>query len=192
MGPLRPRHRKGVRARDRGGAALKPACLITSTVTDYRREPFELLAREQNVEVLAWAYGGVTQLEAARRAASGRYRAVICGLGGRVALPLSFLAARRAKVPFILWASLWGHPRTLTHAFSYLPLVQIYRRADAVVTYGPHVSAYVSERRGSARNVFEAPSDVRIASTWSMKSNSISKLRSLNGIALVVRQRALT
>jgi glycosyltransferase involved in cell wall biosynthesis len=37
---------------------------------------------------------------------------------------------------------------------------QIYRRADAVVTYGPHVSAYVSEQRGSSRNVFEAPQAV--------------------------------
>jgi glycosyltransferase involved in cell wall biosynthesis len=129
-------------------------------VTDYRREPFELLASEQNVEVLAWADGQIGQFEAARRVAEGRYRAVICGLGGRVALPLSFVAARRAGVPFILWASLWGHPRTPAHAVSYLPLLRIYRRADAVVTYGPHVSAYVSERRGSSHNVFEAPQAV--------------------------------
>jgi glycosyltransferase involved in cell wall biosynthesis len=157
---LRPRHVQGIRARDRGGAALKPACLITNTVTDYRREPFEMLAREANVEVLAWADGEITQLGAARRVASGRYRAVICGLGGRVALPGSFLAARRARVPFVLWASLWGHPRTPAHALSYLPLLQIYKRADAIVTYGPHVSAYVAERRGSASNVFEAPQAV--------------------------------
>jgi glycosyltransferase involved in cell wall biosynthesis len=139
---------------------LKPAALITNTVTDYRREPFELLSSEVRVEVLAWADGRISQFEAARRVAEGNYRAVICGLGGRVALPLSFVAARRAGVPFILWASLWAHPRTSAHALSYLPLVQIYRRADAIVTYGPHVSAYVSERRGNARNVFEAPQAV--------------------------------
>lgn len=138
----------------------KPAALITSTVTDYRREPFELLAREENMEVLAWADGGISQFEAARRVAEGRYRAVICGLGGRVALPLSYVAARRARVPFVLWASLWAHPRTPAHALSYLPLRHIYRRADAIATYGPHVSAYVSERRGSDRNVFEAPQAV--------------------------------
>jgi glycosyltransferase involved in cell wall biosynthesis len=129
-------------------------------VTDYRREPFELLSKEAKVEVLAWADGEISQFEAARRVAEGRYRAVICGLGGRVALPGSYLAAHRARVPFVLWASLWAHPRTPAHALSYLPMRHIYRHADAVVTYGPHVSAYVSERRGSAEDVFEAPQAV--------------------------------
>jgi glycosyltransferase involved in cell wall biosynthesis len=119
-----------------------------------------MLAREAQLEVLAWADGRVTQLEVARRVASGRYRAVICGLGGRVALPASYLGARRAGVPFVLWASLWAHPRTPAHALSYLPLRHIYRHADAVVTYGPHVSAYVSERRGSPEGVFVAPQAV--------------------------------
>jgi glycosyltransferase involved in cell wall biosynthesis len=112
------------------------------------------------VEVLAWADGGINQWQAARRAGSGRYRAIICGLGGRIALPGSYLGARHADIPFVLWASLWGHPRTPAHALSYLPLRHIYRHADAVVTYGAHVSAYVSERRGSDRNVFEAPQAV--------------------------------
>jgi glycosyltransferase involved in cell wall biosynthesis len=110
--------------------------------------------------VLAWADGKISQLQAARRAGSGRYRAIICGLGGRIALPGSYLGARHAKIPFVLWASLWGHPRTPAHALSYLPLRHIYRHADAVVTYGSHVSAYVSERRGSDHNVFEAPQAV--------------------------------
>lgn len=112
------------------------------------------------MEVLAWADGDINQLQAARRAGSGRYRAIICGLGGRIALPGSYLGARHAGIPFVLWASLWGHPRTAAHALSYLPLRQIYRHADAVVTYGSHVSAYVSERRGSDHNVFEAPQAV--------------------------------
>jgi len=119
-----------------------------------------MLAREANVEVLAWADGRVTQSGAVRAVARDRYRAVICGLGGRIALPGSYLAARSRRLPFVLWASLWGHPRTAAHALSYLPLLHIYRHADAVATYGPHVSAYVSERRGSDRNVFEAPQAV--------------------------------
>jgi glycosyltransferase involved in cell wall biosynthesis len=60
-------------------------------------------------------------------------------------------------VPFVLWASLWGHPRTPVHALSYLPTVRLYRHADAVVTYGPHVSRYVEEHRGGRGNVFVAP-----------------------------------
>ncbi len=129
-------------------------------MTDYRREPFALLAQEANVQVLAWADGEIGQLEAAQRVAEGRYRAVICGLGGRIALPASYVAARRARVPFVLWASIWAHPRTPAHALSYLPLRHIYRHADAIATYGPHVSAYVSERRGNSHNVFEAPQAV--------------------------------
>jgi glycosyltransferase involved in cell wall biosynthesis len=141
---------------------VKPACLITNVVSDYRREPFELLSREANVEVLAWDEGRITQLGAVREAASGRYRAVICGLGGRVALPGSYVAARRARVPFVLWASLWGHPRTFAHALSYLPTLYLYRRADAVVTYGSHVSKYVAARRGARGNVFEAAQAVSV------------------------------
>ena len=87
-------------------------------------------------------------------AASGRYRAVICGTGGRVALPGAWAGARRAGVPFVLWASLWAHPRSAAHAVSWPLLRRLYRHADAVVTYGPHVSAYVTER--GARNVYVA------------------------------------
>jgi glycosyltransferase involved in cell wall biosynthesis len=139
---------------------LKPVALVTGVVSDHRVEPFRILAACEDVEVLSWQepprYG---QLEAARRAGSGRYRAVIAGLGGRVALPASYVAARRAHVPFVLWASLWAHPRTPAHALSFLPMRAIYRRADAVVTYGPHVTRYVEQFRGSG-NVFEAPQAV--------------------------------
>jgi glycosyltransferase involved in cell wall biosynthesis len=91
----------------------------------------------------------------ARLAASGRFRAVVAGLSGRVALPAAYLGARRAGVPFVLWATIWRHPRTPAHALSYLPLRHIYRHAEAVATYGPHVSAYV--RGKGARTVVEAP-----------------------------------
>src|ERR671930_846776 len=65
-----------------------------------------------------------------RLAASGRFRAVVAGLSGRVALPPAWAGARLARVPFVLWATIWAHPRTATHALSYLPLRHIYRRAD--------------------------------------------------------------
>ena len=59
-------------------------------------------------------------------------------------------------MPLILWASLWAHPRTPAHALSYLPLRRLYRSAQAVVTYGPHVSAYV-RRHGRRERVRGAP-----------------------------------
>ena len=97
--------------------------------------------------------------EVLRLAASGRYRAVVAGLSGRVALPAAYAGARRAGVPFVLWATIWAHPRTPAHALSYLPLRRMYRRADAIVTYGPHVSAYV-RAKGARGPVFEAPQSV--------------------------------
>jgi glycosyltransferase involved in cell wall biosynthesis len=45
------------------------------------------------------------------------------------------------------------------HALSFLPMRALYRRADAVATYGPHVTRYV-ERFRDAGNVFEAPQAV--------------------------------
>jgi glycosyltransferase involved in cell wall biosynthesis len=94
-----------------------------------------------------------------RLAASGRFRAVVAGLSGRVALPAAYLGARAAHVPFVLWATIWRHPRTAAHALSYLPLRELYRRADAIATYGPHVSAYVRSR-GARGPVLEAPQSV--------------------------------
>ncbi len=103
-------------------------------------------------------------------ASSGRYRAVVCSTGGRVALPATWAGARRARVPLILWASLWAHPRSLAHAFSYLALRRLYRSADAVVTYGPHVSDYVSGY--GAQHVHTAPQSVDNA-FWSSPEVSV-------------------
>jgi glycosyltransferase involved in cell wall biosynthesis len=147
----------------------RPACLVTGIVSDYRREPFRALAESQDVEVIAWEQAGppvegltvhrTTQAGAVRLAGSGRYRAVISGLGGRLALPGSYLAARARGVPFVLWATIWSHPRTPAHALSLLPTRALYRRADAVATYGPHVSEYVRQYR-TRDGVFEAPQAV--------------------------------
>ena len=83
----------------------------------------------------------------------------MAGISGRVALPAAYLGARAAGVPFVLWATIWRHPRTAAHALSYLPLRHIYRHADAIATYGPHVSAYV-RGKGARGPVFEAPQSV--------------------------------
>ena len=143
----------------------RPVALVTGEVSPYRREPYRMLAEAEGAEVLAWQDTGddvpgltvrrPTQLGAARLVASGRYRAAICGLGGRAALPGSYLAARRAGIPFVLWATIWEHPRTPAHLLSRIPTRHLYRHADAVATYGTHVSEHVRASR-SRGNVFEA------------------------------------
>jgi glycosyltransferase involved in cell wall biosynthesis len=156
---------------------VKPVLFVTNHAPPFRVGAFKALHERENV-VFALIGGDVRhggggtrddglpfpvirapQRGVARLAASGRYRTVIAGLSGKVALPAAYAGARAGRVPFVLWATIWAHPRTPAHALSYLPLRHIYRHADAIATYGPHVSAYV---RGKHPNglVFEAPQAV--------------------------------
>ena len=154
----------------------RPVLFVTNHAPAFRTGAFAALHAAEDV-VFALVGGGVrhggaiaaadppfpvirlTQRGVGRLAASGRFRAVIAGISGRVALPAAYLGARRAGVPFVLWATIWRHPRTAAHAFSYLPLRHIYRHADAIATYGPHVSAYV-RAKGAGAPVVEAPQSV--------------------------------
>jgi glycosyltransferase involved in cell wall biosynthesis len=153
----------------------RPVLFVTNHAPDYRVPAFARLAEREGVEFAlvggavrhGGGAGGIAGLPArrvperaiARLAASGRHRAVVAGLSGRLALPSAYLGARRAGVPFVLWATIWAHPRTPAHALSYAPLRWIYAHADAVVTYGPHVSAYV-RAKGARGPVTEAPQAV--------------------------------
>jgi glycosyltransferase involved in cell wall biosynthesis len=154
---------------------VKPILLATGHAPSYRVGAFARLHEREGIEVALFGgrpmHGGaehrgelpfphrcVRPRELARLAASQRYRGVICPTGGRIAPAAAWGGARHGGVPLILWASLWAHPRSAAHAFSYLPLRRLYRSADAVVTYGPHVNAYVRAR--GARNVHIAPQSV--------------------------------
>jgi glycosyltransferase involved in cell wall biosynthesis len=154
----------------------RPVLFVTNHTPPFRVGAFRALHEREDV-VFALIGGAVrhgggaggealpfpvlrpSQRAVLRLAASGRYRAVVAGLSGRVALPAAWLGARRAGVPFVLWATIWAHPRTPAHALSYLPLWVLYRNADAVATYGPHVSDYV-RAKGARGDVVEAPQSV--------------------------------
>ena len=100
----------------------------------------------------------VSQREIGSLIAGGAYDAVIAGTGGRVALPLAWRAARRTGTPFIFWAALWRTPRVAAHLAAMPLMNRIYREADAIVTYGPHVSAYVAAH--GAKRIYVAPQAV--------------------------------
>jgi glycosyltransferase involved in cell wall biosynthesis len=154
---------------------LKPVLFVTGHAPAYRVGALARLHERAQIELALFggrlAHGGaqfaeelpfphrhVRAQELFALAASGDYRAVVVPTGGRLAPLATWAGARRAHVPLILWASLWAHPRSAAHALSYLPLLRLYRSADAVVTYGPHVSAYVRAR--GARNVHVAAQSV--------------------------------
>ncbi len=156
----------------------EPVLFVTNHAPPFRIPAFQALHERENV-VFALIGGDVRhggggtqtalpfpavfppERTVARMAASGRYRAVIAGLSGRIALPSAYVGARAGRVPFVLWATIWRHPRTPAHAVSYLPLRHIYRRADAIATYGPHVSAYIRTKHPRGE-VFEAPQSVDV------------------------------
>ena len=154
---------------------MKPVLLVTNHVPPERAGAFAALHRRVPIELAIFggrsthATGGVAdpgvphrfveQREIHALAASRAFGAVICGTAGRAALPAAWLGARRARVPFVLWTALWAHPRTPAHLAGGAPLMAIlYRNADAVVAYGPHVAAFARAR--GARNVHIAPQAV--------------------------------
>jgi glycosyltransferase involved in cell wall biosynthesis len=154
---------------------VKPVLFVTGHAPAYRVGAFQRLHERESVEYALFGgrlrHGGaahqgelpfphrlVRPRELAALAASGRFRAIVCPTAGRLAPMASWAGARRTRVPVILWASLWAHPLTPAHALSFMALRRLYRSADAVVTYGPHVSAYVRAR--GARNVHVAPQSV--------------------------------
>jgi glycosyltransferase involved in cell wall biosynthesis len=166
-------------------AAERPILFVTGHAPPSRVRPFTMLAEAQNVHFALFggrskhALGGVadlpfphdhvSQADLRDLAASGRFRAVVGSTGGRTALPGAWRGARKAGVPFVLWSSLWAHPRSLAGLIGYPLLRRIYRDADAVVTYGTHVSAYVASKRERGA-IFEAPQAVdnafwRVAAT---------------------------
>ncbi|HZO37462.1 MAG TPA: glycosyltransferase family 4 protein [Solirubrobacteraceae bacterium] len=153
-----------------------PVLFVTNQVPPDRVGAFAALAERVPLELVA--FGGrsahatadtgagtrIRERDVARIVTGGSWSAVVCGTAGRVALPSAYLGARRAGLPFVLWASLWAHPRTPAHLLSYAAMRRIYSGADAVVTYGEHVSRYVRER--GARRVHVAPQAVD-ARFWS-------------------------
>jgi glycosyltransferase involved in cell wall biosynthesis len=154
---------------------MRPVLLVTNHVPPERAGAFAALARRLPLELAI--FGGrsihatagvadpgvphrrVRQRDVLALAASRRYGAVVCGTAGRAALPAAALGARAARVPFVLWSALWAHPRTPAHLLAGAPLLEtLYRTADAVVAYGPHVAAFARAR--GARNVHVAPQAV--------------------------------
>jgi glycosyltransferase involved in cell wall biosynthesis len=159
---------------------LRPTLLVTSDVAPDRVAPFRALhertpivvarfggarrhasagVADPGVPVLDVSEGAVARLAADR----GRWRAVVAGTVGKVALPGAFAGASARGTPFVLWSALWSQP----HVVSAPLMALLYRRAGAVVAYGSHVAAYAA--RHGARNVHVAPQAVDPA-FWSERT----------------------
>jgi glycosyltransferase involved in cell wall biosynthesis len=156
--------------------------LVTNVLAPYRVPLYALLAERYGVELLCFGAGAgyvpewfadldrqlaVAPFPARRiggpRAALAlgeRYEAAIAPLAGGAMLPATYFGMRRRGRPFVLWGSVWAHPRGVKGALAF-PLVRhVYRHADAVVTYGEHVRGYVARYRGHDDDVVIAPQSV--------------------------------
>ena len=150
---------------------MKPLLFVHNHATADRVGQYALLAAAEDLELalhggrlhhalpavaeLPFRHRHIRQHEAYGLAASGAYRAVLCSTNGRIAPFAAYAGARRAGIPFVLWATLWSLPATPAGRLG-APLVhRLYRNADAVVTYGEHVSDHV--RAHGARAPLAAP-----------------------------------
>jgi glycosyltransferase involved in cell wall biosynthesis len=157
--------------------------LVTNVLAPYRVPLYALLAERYGVELLcfgdrasyvpAWFADLDRQLAAApfpaRRiggprealALGRRYEAAIAPVAGGAMLPATYLGMHARGRPFVLWGSVWAHPRGGMRATAAFPLMRhVYRHADAVVTYGEHVRRYVAHYRGRDDDVVIAPQSV--------------------------------
>lgn len=157
--------------------------LVTNVLTPYRVPLYELLAQRYGVEVLCFGAGAgyvpawfgdldgqlaaarfpARRIEGAREAFAlgARYDAAIAAVAGGATLPATYLGMRRRHRPFVLWASVWAHPRGSAKSALAFPLLRhIYRHADAVVAYGSHTRSYVARYRGRDDDIAVAPQSV--------------------------------
>ncbi len=159
-----------------------PIALVTNYLTGYRVPLYKLLAERYGVEVLCFGGGDryvpewFSDLDrqladapfparridgaAAAFAAGADYDALIAPFAGGAVLPAAYAGVAARRKPFILWASIWSQPRSLTHAVALPATRHIHRHATAVVAYGEHVKRFVKRLRGSDDDVFVAPQSV--------------------------------
>jgi len=132
---------------------------VTLVLTSRGTEWYELGGRPTDT-------GGLPTVSASSPAgvyqelAGGSYDAIIASLTGRATLLAAFAAAKVKRLPIVLWVEIWEHPRTLAHRLSRRFARALYRSADAVVTFGPHVADFVSLESGRKHDIFVAPQAV--------------------------------
>jgi glycosyltransferase involved in cell wall biosynthesis len=161
-----------------------PIALVTNYLTPYRTALFARLAERHDTEVLCFGAGDryipewfrdldrqLDQAPFPARRLHGplealrlgrRYDMLIAPFAGGAILPATYASARLDGRPFVLWASVWAAPRSLTHALTLPVTRRIYRDADAVITYGEHVRRFVAgaRARGTSDGVVVAPQSV--------------------------------
>jgi glycosyltransferase involved in cell wall biosynthesis len=154
--------------------------LVTNVCTHYRRPLYESVAERFDADFYftsrgrEWYRGSSASVETgalhavsegrplplARALTRGSYDCIVANLVGRTTLLAAVAAARLARRPLVLWVGIWHHPTTAFHRLTRPLASKLYRAADALIVYGPHVSRFVAAESGRTEGIFEAPQSV--------------------------------
>lgn len=111
------------------------------------------------------------------------HEVVISCLGGRTHLAATAAAVARSQVPFVLWVDMWFYPRSVVHAAGRPLTRNLLRRADALVSCGPHVSEWISEEVGRTAAIYEMPNAVdNDHFTQPVEPSEIARFRARHGL----------
>lgn len=164
---------------------MNRVAFVTNVCSHYRVRTFEALARHHEVDYYFFSAGdewywtrqhslhagafrsrylpgfriGGTRVTPTLPLAlwRGSYDAYIKCINGRFALPITYLVARLARRPFILWTGVWMRLQTPAHRLFYPLTRYLYRHADAVVVYGEHVKRFLEGEGVRSDRIFVAP-----------------------------------
>jgi glycosyltransferase involved in cell wall biosynthesis len=70
---------------------------------------------------------------------------IVSGPVEQFAAHASYLYAKATGTPFVLWTGEWTLPKTTLRTVTFPLIRRIYRGADSVAVYGPHIRDYVAD-----------------------------------------------
>jgi glycosyltransferase involved in cell wall biosynthesis len=121
--------------------------------------------RYQDVGAAARSRVGVLR-SLARVVALSKYDVLVKCINGKPELLLCYCACRLRRRKFILWIGIWKWPDNLSHRIG-RPLVRhICKNADAVCTYGTHVSQFLERHGVHSQKLFVVPQPVEPGGTF--------------------------
>ena len=168
-----------------GTAPPAKVAFVHNFATHYTQRTFELLAQRLDADFYFFSAGGERywlkehgvrtgqfhaeylpgfQFGRTRIAISlpykllaGNHDLVVKCINGRFALPVTYLAARLRRKPFVLWTGVWMRLKSPFHRILFPVVRYIYRHSDAIVAYGEHVKRYLVSEGVDAERIFVAP-----------------------------------
>ncbi|MDQ4069367.1 MAG: glycosyltransferase family 4 protein [Actinomycetota bacterium] len=115
--------------------------------------------RHQDVGATAQSRAAVLK-SLLRVVALSRYEVLIKCINGKGELLICYCACRLRRRKFILWTGIWKWPDSIGHRLGRPVVRYICRHADAVCTYGSHVSRFLEDEGVDSEKLIVVPQPV--------------------------------